>query len=143
MTDFKRENEELRRMLCLAYAVRPYTDDGELQDNSCGPMLSIDFKRDKIEKIQKTMMLRGIKNLKGVSDGACNAVSIFLKEDVLRVCTEFIENSVEQKQHKIGFDAEDIYFSCIYCGEENDHIITHEKECPTIMARRLIKECKK
>ena len=46
----------LRRMLCIAASTYPYTDDGELQDNSILP--HIDYLRDSVEQIQRKKLKR-------------------------------------------------------------------------------------
>lgn len=52
----REENQQLRWMLCNAFCLQPYLDDGEMQDNSKMP--HIDFKRDTIEEIKSKMVER-------------------------------------------------------------------------------------
>ncbi len=52
-----KDEETLRTLLAVNYAGQAlYTDDGELQDNSCRPF--IDFLRDPVNLIQAKMLAR-------------------------------------------------------------------------------------
>lgn len=64
--ELRKENEQLRELLCLRSASPthlPYMDDGELQDGSAIPF--IDWKRDSIDTIKAKLKDRTLRALKG------------------------------------------------------------------------------
>ena len=74
----KRESRQIRRLLCLAVADRPYMDDGEASDQE------IDYLREPSESIERKMRQRNLRKFQEVSDCSGPIDALIAENNLLR-----------------------------------------------------------